>query len=69
MTHTIEIETEELDMLLRAIRAQETKCKTIGNAGITGHGRSSEVEKRYKWRREAEEWAELESKIANQCIS
>ena len=59
---------EELGLVLHALEAQEIKCKTIGNAGITGHGRASEIEKRREWRLKAEMYRNLQSKIANSAI-
>jgi predicted transcriptional regulator YheO len=65
----LELITEgELELVLHALEAQEIKCKTIGNAGITGHGRASEIEKRKEWRFKAEMYRDLQSKIANLAI-
>jgi hypothetical protein len=57
----------EIDMILEAIRAQEKKCKAISKRPIQGF-RAGEREKLQEWAFKAEEWAELESKIAELSI-
>lgn len=65
-THTIELDDDDLALIFHALRAQETKCKTIGNAGITGYGTASEKEKRAQWRAKAEVYQELQTRISHQ---
>lgn len=68
MIYTIDIDENELEMILEAIRAQEKKCKGLGNRALLGYGRSDEEEKKREWLIKADEWQELENKIANQTI-
>jgi hypothetical protein len=56
-------ETEEIDMLLEAITAQERKCAGIAKQPIKGD-RVGEREKKQEWADKAEEWRLLETKIA-----
>jgi hypothetical protein len=57
------LETEEIDMILEAIRAQERKCAGIAKQPIKGD-RVGEKEKKQEWAFQAEQWRSLESKIA-----
>jgi hypothetical protein len=64
----LQISEEDLSIILLALEAQETKCKTIGNAGITGYGTTSEKEKRAQWREKACEYRELQTRLSEQSL-
>lgn len=59
---------DEIELILHALSAQETKCKTIGNAPLSGYGSASEKEKRAQWRAKAEVYSDLQSKIVTESI-
>jgi hypothetical protein len=67
-TFNLEISEEDLDLILHALQAQETKCKTIGNAAPTGYGSASETEKRAAWRDKADTYRELQSKLSEAAL-
>ncbi len=69
MTHTFDIETEELEMLLEALEAQKKKCKSIAERPIQGYGTATERGKKETWASKAEEWRDLITKISNQTVS
>lgn len=69
MTHTFDLETEEIEMVLEALSAQEKKCKTQAEKPIHGYGKASELQKKENWAAKAEAWRALETKLANQTIS
>lgn len=54
----------ELDMIIQALQAQETKWNAVGNKPIQGYGKVTEAAKKEKAKWKAEQFKKLQDKIS-----
>lgn len=65
--YTIELDGDQLEMVLDALRSQRIKCWSLANRPLQGY-KVTEKERQKEWLVKYEEFAELETHIAHQTI-